>query len=484
MGFATAMIAIQPHPVIPRSLKSTLCLAGLASALLLSGCQTVRDARAVQRNEKPAIGEYTPAAADFGLTADGRTLTLDELQQIALECHPSIRAALHNAEAAYLNVKAVKANYLPTLGASVSHSRATNNVNAHSTGFSHTGTWNGGLSLDLLIYDFGRTDAQERQLLEKYKAALLDLRNARNNVVFNVRAAFFALHRAVELDAVALQTIRQYEQHRDQVKARKEVGAGTNYDLTKAEVDVYNAILSQHKTNNDISLAWAQLINALGFAEKVTFKLDKTTLRDYTLDVAKLMELARLGNPTLASLKTAEQAASHGVDAAIAELYPSLNLSLSGNVSGRSTGFPLLWNLSGAAAIAQNLFNGGRNMIAIQQAAIALQNTRAALAEFEQTLFQQLTDAALNASLAQRQLKTAIEVEKQAKEYYDIVNTQYSVGKSSALERTDAQVALSGAQANVVSARFDYQNALASIAQLIGDFPEPPADNTPKPTID
>lgn len=458
-----------------------LCLSAI---VFLAGCQTVKDARAVQRNETPQIGEYTPTAAEFGLTEPGRLHTLEELQQIALECHPSLRAALNNAQSAYLAAKAVKANLLPTLGATASHTRSTNNIDAHSTTFSNAGTWNGTLALDLLIYDFGRTNAQERQLLEHYQAALLQLKNARVDVVHRVRAAFFALKRATELDNVALQTVRQYEQHRDQVKARMDVGAGTNYDLTKAEVDVSNAILAQHKTHNDIAIAWSQLINALGLAEKITFKLQDAALRDYTLDAPSLMELARIGNPTLAALRTSEQAASYGVDAAVAELYPSFSLSLSAHLNGRNLGLPLLWNLAGAASVMQNLFNGGRNMIAIKQATIALQSARTARTEFEQSLFKLINDAALNATLAQRQLKTAQQVEKQAREYCDIVNAQYHVGKSSALERTDAQVALSGAQAQVVSARFDYQNALASIAQLIGDLPEPPAQDAPKPTVE
>lgn len=448
--------------------------------IVLCGCQTVKEARDIQKNETPVVGEYTPAAKDFGITPD-KTISLDELQQIALQCHPSIRTALYKAETAYLAIKNVKADYLPSINGSFGYSRNTDNFDRHDSDFDNGGTWNGALSLDIMIYDFGKTDMQAKQLAEVYKAALLDLKNAKNTVVYNVRTAFYALNRAIELDAVAKQTIKQYEEHRDQVKTRKEVGVGTSYDLTKAEVDVYNAILAEHKTRNDIDIAWAALIKALGFSEKVTFKTELKSLREYTTDINKLMELAKVGNPTLSALETAEKAASYHVDKTIADLYPTFSLSLSGNVSGRSTGFPLLWNLSGAASVVQNFFSGGRSMNAIKEAALALKSARASRTEYEQTLFQLLQNAALNAQLAQQQLKTARQVEKQAKDYFDIVSTQYQVGKSSALERTDAQVALSQATASVVTARFDYQDALANIAMLIGDFPEPPRDTTPKP---
>ena len=43
------------------------------------------------------------------------------------------------------------------------------------------------------------------------------------------------------------------------------------------------------------------------------------------------------------------------------------------------------------------------------------------------------------------------------------------MGKASALERTDAQVALSSAEAAVVTARYDLQDTQILLARLIGE---------------
>lgn len=464
-------------------MKLTKYLA-LGALVVICGCQTVEDARKVQRNETPVPGEFTPTAQSLGLTPDAE-FTMEKLEMLALENHPSIRAAINAADRAYLAIENTKADLLPSINTGVSYSRKTANVNKHLQSTRTNGSWSGFLNMNLIIYDFGKTDLAVKALVEEYNQALLQLETARNAVVYNVRKAYFELNCAIELHSVASQTVVQYKEHRDQVKTRKEVGSGTAFDLTKAEVDLKNAELSLLNAANTIETSWAALINAIGLAEDATFKITSASLKDYNLDMEELMEKARKGNPKLAELKSKEVAASISIDKAIAALYPSLSLELGASLGNEKLPLPWLWNLSGAASISQNLFNGNRNMIAIKQAALGLKSTRAAFAEYEQTLFLTMKKAVLGARLAQKQFAVSQEVEKQAKEHFDIVCTQYEVGKSSALERTDAQVSLSQAQANVVSAKYAYQEALASIANLIGDTPiaPKPGDDTPIPAI-
>jgi outer membrane protein TolC len=117
-------------------------------------------------------------------------------------------------------------------------------------------------------------------------------------------------------------------------------------------------------------------------------------------------------------------------------------------------------------------------------ATLELKNARAAIASYEQSLYMRLRTASLNAKLAKEQLVVATQIEKQASEYFGIVSEQYNVGKASSLERTDAQVAWTGAKASTVAATYDYQDALAVIAQLTGDFPEYHPEDVTKPDFE
>ena len=451
--------------------------------VVLTGCATVREARKVQKGEDSPFGERPTSAVELGLTSD-KAATLADLEQIALQANPSIRKAVNGVNMAYLAVKIQKADFLPIISASVGHSRTTRNTDKHNYDYDTVGTYNGALNLDLMIFDFGKTNAAVKQSLEEYKEAVHNLRSAENGVIYAVRTAYFALLRAVELDKVAKETVAQYKEHLDHVQIKNDVGSGTPFDLTKAKVDYNNAILNANSMANNVAIAWTNLVSAIGLAESTSFSISTVKLHEYELDLDKLMNLARLSEPGLAALLTAEKAASLNVEKAIKDLYPSLNLNLGAVLSGHDPTLPMLWNATGAASLSGTLFTGGKKENAIKLAVLQLKNARASTVAYEQELYKKLSTATLNAELAQKQLQVAQLTESQAQEYFDIVSEQYNVGKASSLERTDAQVSLSDAKAKTVSAIYDYQDALALIANLIGDYPALEREEIQKPKFD
>ena len=125
--------------------------------------------------------------------------------------------------------------------------------------------------------------------------------------------------------------------------------------------------------------------------------------------------------------------------------------------------------LVGTAALTESIFSAGRKRRAIEAAVAQLRIARSAVAAEELALFNQLTAAHLDATRATDQLNVARESSQLAQENYDIVAARYEVGDASELERTDAQVALTGAKAAEVSAQYDYYDAQVKIANLIGE---------------
>jgi len=440
--------------------------------LFLCSCSTIREVRSIQRNNDCPPGERTLTAVESGLCG-GHIVHLSELENLALENHPSIRQASNDLASAYLKVKTLKADFLPTISGNVSLQQATKNKDRHHQDIGSDGSWNASLSLELMLYDFGKTEQNCKHAIEQYNAARHDLLATQNSVVYNVRTACFALLRAMALDKIAQETVGQYKEHLDHIQVKLDIGSSTPYELTKAQVDYSNALLSANNSANAVQTAWATLAEAIGLAEIISFPIASDVLPDYDTDTAAEMAIARQKEPGLAALTAKATAASIYINQTIAELYPTLSLNLGGTLAGQSTGLPWLWNLSGAGSLAQTIFQGGKKVNAIKDAALQLQTARSAIALYEQNLFRQIRQGTLDAGLARKQIQVSNELARQAREYLDIVNEQYAVGKATALERTDAQVAFSDAQANAVSATYDLQDAMATIAKLIGDFPSP-----------
>ena len=451
-------------------MRSLFLWTALLAALLWCGCSTVREARAVQRNEpkRRHAGEFTMPAVQAGVKA-GSTLTLAELEQIALKCNPAVRQADLAAARAMLALSDARSGYWPTSSLSAGHQRSTHNTNPHRETTRNTGNYNGSLSFNILIYDFGETAAAVRSAQEALSATEEQCRAARLDAVYNVRRYFFALKRAFDLHQVAVEAVQQYKEHLDQVKAKFEVGTGLSYDVTKAEVDYNQALLTEITAANTVQVGWANLNQALGLAENPEYKLGDWKLKEYGEDTDALMKTARAQSPRLKAIEFQIAGASADLDKAIAALYPTFSLSFSGSVSGHDPGLPWLWNLALGLTGTANLFNGGRDMRAIEARAIALRVARSQYAEREQAIFRNLREAVLTMQRARRQFEVAKIAEKSAKENLDIVNEKFNYGKASSIERTDAQVAHSKSKAEVVTARFDLEEAQAALANILGE---------------
>ncbi|MFA6816737.1 MAG: TolC family protein [Lentisphaeria bacterium] len=462
--------------------------------LSLTGCQTVKDARKAQKEDGRLPGESTKTAAESGLRyhkkwtakakldektkaaklaaekelSEPKPMDLQELEKIALKCNPGVLQASEDVKLAEIDVQLAKANYLPVLGSSLGYKRETANYDRHNQRSNTTGEYSMGLDFNLLIYDFGKTDAKVKLAQNILEAKKQSLRLAKNTVVYQVRLSFFALKRAIELDLVAQMSEKQYKEHLDQMLMRYKVGSGTKYSCTKAEVDWNNSVLIAITTQNNIMVAYANLNKALGLAEHVEYDINAGEMPKLKLDSDFLMTIAREKDPVYLANKMMAKAASNLVDQYIAELYPDFSLNLGGTLTNDAPGIPLLWNFFGLGSLTQNVFNGGRNMLAIQAAVASLRIARSQMAAREQTVYRDLREATLNAIRSQKQLDVAIMAEKQAQENLDIVTEQFNVGRASSIERTDAQVAHSQSKAFVVSAKYDYQDSLAKLYFVMG----------------
>lgn len=443
-------------------------LAGaLFSFILVCGCSTIQKARDVQSGNDVLDGERTLLPADVGLHS-GSTVTVERLGDIALRYHPSIVQASQAVERARSAVKITKAGRWPHLSANAGYTRSTSN----SRGDNHSemsGSWSGALGLDLLIYDFGKLDAADRQRAEEVIAAEQLLRQTQVSVLYAVRSAFFEVHRASHLMTVAEDNLKQYKIHLDEARAMLDVGSCRKYDVTKAEVDYSNAQLDLITISNNLIIARAELNKSIGLADSPDFKLQTSTLpkRQINLNADELMAVARFNSPSLAVLLARERAASAYIDETIADLYPSISAGISANTSGGSA-FPFTFNWSWLTRATWDVFTGFKRMENINAAISSLRSARAQVSAAEQELYLEIVNAVTKRDCARESSTIAQKTLVQAKENFEIVNEQFRVGTSSSIERTDAQVLVTQARADVVRTYYDEQIAQARIASLIG----------------
>lgn len=442
-------------------------LAGLF-VVALAGCGTISNARDAQDDAKAVPGERTPTASEIGLPSSG-TITVAQVVDAALAVHPSVLQARHQAEAAEARVGQQEAAFWPTVSTgplATYRYQTSNSTTGHQT-HNARGSQSFGFNVSMLIFDFGKTPALCRQAAQQSLAAQRDLRATEVAIAFNARSAYFNLVKQRELLVVAQETVRQFETRLVFVEGFVKVGTRVPYDLTKAQVDLGNARLSEIKTRNALRVAEANLANAVGLAEVASWTpAEAPPLTPFTLLFDELWEEARKNQPALGAASAREQAAKDLVDAQIAALYPSITASAGFSASGFD--FPLTWNWNVGPNLNWILFNGFDNYYSIDEAAASLRTARASKAEIEQQVWLEVRTAYVSLEGAKERMDLTALTVRQAEQNLNLIQGRYDVGRATAVELTDAQVALATARADQVQARADYDTAIALLWKSLG----------------
>ncbi|MFH1228473.1 MAG: TolC family protein [Planctomycetota bacterium] len=435
--------------------------------LCLCGCRSVRQARQAQLPENIPAGERTITAAEAGL-ADNSVLTLARAMEIALVYHPSIVQAKQSLVIALKQSDDAVAGYLPTLNANASYRRATMNYNPAGPKTNEANnSLSPSISLNQLVYDFGRTSASIHQAHENQLASEANLRTTENNIAYNVRQAYYGLIRQQALVKVAEEAERQSKGYLEQVKSLVKVGRRPKYDITRSEVDLNNARLNLVRAQNGLKTARATLNNTLGLAERTKYLIEEPALEEFKSGFDELIARARANHPGLIAQTARVRAASAAVDRAIAELYPSLSLNHGYNWSGSD--FPLVWNWAFGTLLDWNLFSGFRKTSLIDQSVASLRIARATKTELEQYIYLELSRAGDQLEDARERLSLTTSIGRQAEENLDLTQKRYKIGSASSVELTDAQAMLTNVRSQLAEAQYDYQITIAFIKKTIGE---------------
>ena len=476
-----------------------LCAA--AVVVCACGCDTIRRAREAQaevaqaaedaggtpasqvRARRPATPkEAQGAASPKDGRVDLRGLRLVDYVAWAMNHRPSIEAAHLAVSNAVLELARVTSDRDLQVNLSGGFSQSTANRTSHFSWHQNRGKFASDVSVDLLICDFGRIDARERQARAKLVAAQRDLADTEFAVFNDVAQAYFTLLRNDALLEVARTNEFQYAEHLRQADSLFAEGEVKKLDVLKARVDLSDARLDTISASNDVVTAGATFIRALGLsAERATredvmsvaadvLASSKHELQSTAYGAEEALDLARTNAPSLKVLRAKLRAASAEVDYAIADLFPSLSLS-----SALSFADPT-WNWSWGFKAVQSLWDGWRKRTFVDEAVVAMEMARVALEEAEQDLSRDLAVAAANRDNARVALATArIEVD-QAKENLDTVVEQYRLGDASRIDFTDAASGYARSLGARVKAFYAVEIAEAELIRLTGHVPPKSGD--------
>ena len=254
------------------------------------------------------------------------------------------------------------------------------------------------------------------------------------------------------------------------IRNRTLLGEATVSDSLRARLDVVNAEQAVLQGETALRASRFALGRQVGIGEPVSpIRPDDLEPSDLPLTEQEIMELAESASPAVIAAAETSASAGLGVSAARTQYIPSLRLSSGYNWQNQTasfTGGNTSWNMS--LRMSYPIFNGFQRETSIDRAQYVqrvarLQEDDARLGAREEA------DAALqNLLTAEQAILIAEDAAFVATEDLRVVRERYGVGAATILDILVSQNAVTQADADVVTTRYDYILARAELEAILG----------------
>lgn len=328
------------------------------------------------------------------------------------------------------------------------------------------------LTYQVPLYTGGRNEAQIALAQANLKGAEAALERTKQQVVLDVRQAYFQVLLAQAGIDVSQRILASSEENLRVARARVAAGASPRFDEIQADVNLANARQGIIRARNALALAMHGL-NTVMAQPLDTVWAPRETMAQVPVrsDLAALIRRALEGRPELAELRARIAAAQAAIDLARAGTRPIVAASGGpsyGNLAG-TTGAGTVtsgWSVTLSATL--TLFDGNLTQERIREAVVRAEQLKVTEAQLRQAIELEVRRALLTYASAAEELTTAERTIEQAQEGLRIASVRFAAGVSTNLEVVQAQAALSQAEVNRIQALYNINVARAQLERAVG----------------
>jgi outer membrane protein len=423
----------------------------------------------------PAIIIVSLCAPGLGQTPAPSRLTLAQAVDLAIKNHPQVAAARNVALAAGQHIVEAKSAYYPTINGEVTGTQAPESARIGagllpaSSLFNRNGE---GVQITQLVADFGRRSnlvANSRLLAQ---AADQTTQATTYDVVFGANRAYFGVLQAQSYVRVAEETVHARQTLTDQVVALANANLKSQVDVEFAQVNLSEAKLMLIRAQDAVKRAFAELARALGQENAVEYQLEETPAAPAPPDSTDPLVIEAIQNrPELRELRLRLEAAQRFEQAEQDLKHPTVSFIGVGGALPYINQTPRV-SPYGYEGVGLNVdipvFNGHLFTARAQAAHYESLAEDQRLRDQQQRIERDVRTAWIAASTAYQSIPVTEQFLRQAHLALELAQGRYSLGLSSIVEITQAQLNLTQAEIENVSAKYDYQSAYAGLQYAIG----------------
>jgi outer membrane protein len=409
---------------------------------------------------------------------DTVVLTLQQCIQLGIEKNHIITLNRYKVQFAEEKIKEIKIQQLPILKLTGSYTRLSP-VDPFKIGSieiqpSLLNSYVLRLSISQPLFTGGRISSSIEQTEKLYYATEKDFARDKNQLVLDIKTAFWNYYKALTLLKVIDENINQIKYHLNDLNNLYTKGLATYNDVLKVKVQLANAEFLKLDAQNNIDLARIALNNILGMEltskTKIVAELDSTDLR-----LPSLQDLYQLGLKNRSEIQGLEfriKAAESAINISRSGWFPQLSFVANYNYSNPNTRifpqenkFKGTWDIG--ISLTYDLWNWKLNSKLTTEAELQLKQTKTSLEQMKDAILFEINQSYINVTKSIEKVKLTKETIIQAEENYRVTYEKFKSGLVLNSEVVDAEVALLQANINYVNSIIDYYIALSRLEKSV-----------------
>jgi len=394
---------------------------------------------------------------------------------MALKSHPQIAAAQNVEAAVGQGVVEARAAYYPVIAGEITASQGLDLSRLGAGALSASllfDRFGQGLQLNQLVSDFGRTKNLVANARFNSESQGQTTRATVFDVTLRVDQAYYGALQAEAFVQVGEETVKARQMLLDQVNALAKAQLKSQADVTFAEVNLSEARLLLIRAQGSVKRAYAELTRALGQDTAIEYRVvDTSRAPAPPPDPQPLIVDAIRNRPEIAASGLLVRAAESFENAEKDLTHPTVSVVAVGGALPYLNQDPRV-SPHGYEGVAINMeipiFNGHLFSARRQAASYQKLAQDQRLRNLRQQVERDVRAALITAQTAYERIPVTENLLKQATLSLDLAQGRYKLGLASIVEVSQAQLNMTQAQIENVSAKYDYDTAYAALQYTIG----------------
>ena len=388
-------------------------------------------------------------------------LTLEDCLSLATKNNINLIQMKTNIEQAQTGVTSAYSSFYPSADLSSSYR------NSEGVSGKRTGSYSTNIGIRYPLYQGGYIRAGVKAAKARVKMAEVNYRLAEDEVILEVKEAFFKILQKQEQIALAEDILKRRKEDLVLIKLKYEAGRESAPAVKEAEVSLLQSEYDKKQAEDELSLAKIRLNLLLGRTGRAEVSIQYQDEQTQFPPVQRIVEEAQAQRPEMLAERANTEVLKAQVTQAKSNYFPTISLSSSYGMQGNEF-LDQQGDWSVGISLSLPIFEGFSRKAKVNEATLSLREQDERIQELKQQMEEEIEQDWSNWELAEKIIEVNSKTLQAAREMYQLTKLQYEQGMTSYFFLQQKESDLSNAENRYVNALYNLRVSGAKLEKAWG----------------